>query len=121
MNIIDDYSWKNNTKRQNCALLPQNIRGLIIGKSNCGKTTLLFNLLLRPGWLDYNHLYVFGKSLHQPEYKILKKGIEEGLSKRQISNIFIQQDILVKANLSPLEAIEEYNGCLLYTSDAADE
>ena len=110
MNIIDDYSWKNNTKRQNCALLPQNIRGLIIGKSNCGKTTLLFNLLLRPGWLDYNHLYVFRKSLHQPEYKILKKGFEEGLSKRQISNVFIQQDILVKANLTPLEAIEEYNG-----------
>ena len=60
--------------------------------------------------MDYNHLYVFGKSLHQPEYKILKKAFEEGLSKRQISNVFIQQDILVKVNLSPLEAIEEDNG-----------
>ena len=78
MNIIDDYSWKNNTKRQNCLLLPRNIRGLIIGKSNYGKTTLLFNLLLQPGWLDYNHLYVFGKSLHQPEYKILKKVSKKG-------------------------------------------
>ena len=110
MNIIDDYSWINNTKRQNCLLLPRNIRGLIIGKSNCGKTTLLFNLLLQPGWLDYNHLYVFGKCLHQPEYKISKKGFEEGLSKRQISNVFTQQYILLKANLTPLEAIEEYNG-----------
>ena len=110
MNIINDYSLKSGTKRQNSLLLPQNIRGLIIGKSNCGKTTLLFNLLLRPGWLDYNHLYVFGKSLHQPEYQILKKGFEEGLSKRQISNVFIQQDILVKVNLTPIEAIEEYNG-----------
>ena len=55
-------------------------------------------------------MYVFGKSLHQPEYQILKKGFEEGLSKRQISNVFIQQDILVKVNLPPLEAIEEYNG-----------
>ena len=73
MNIIDDYSWKSSTKRQNSLLLPQNIRGLIIGKNNCGKTTLLLNLHLQRGWLDYNHLYAFGKSLQQPEYKILKK------------------------------------------------
>ena len=110
MNIRDDYSWRTITKRENSPLLPQNIRGLIIGKSNCGKTTLLLNLLLQPAWLDYNHLYVFGKSLHQPEYKILKKGLEEGLSKRQISNLFLQQNVLARANLSPLEAIEEYNG-----------
>ena len=111
MNIKNDYSWRTTiTKRENSPLLPQNIRGLIIGKSNCGKTTLLLNLLLQPEWLDYNHLYVFGKSLHQPEYKILKKGLEEGLNKRQISNLFLQQNILTKANLSPLEAIDEYNG-----------
>ena len=30
-------------------LLPQDIRGLNIGKSGCGKTTLLINLLLCPG------------------------------------------------------------------------
>ena len=110
MNIINDYSLKSGTKRHNSPLLPKNIRGLIIGKSNCGKTTLLFNLLLRPGWLDYNHLYVFGNSLHQPQYQILKKGFEEGLSKRQISNVFMQQDILMNADLTPIEAIEEYNG-----------
>ena len=110
MNIINDYSLKSGTKRHNSPLLPKNIRGLIIGKSNCGKTTLLFNLLLRPGWLDYNHLYVFGNSLHQPQYQILKKGFKEGLSKRQISNVFMQQDILMNADLTPIEAIEEYNG-----------
>ena len=110
MNIINNYSWRTITSRQNSPLLPNNIRGLIIGKSNCGKTTLLLNLLLQPDWLDYNHLYVFGKSLHQIEYKVLRKGFEEGLSKRQISNLFVQQDTLSKVNLSPLEAIEEYNG-----------
>ena len=110
MNITDDYSWRRTTSRQNSPLFPNNIRGLIIGKSNCGKTTLIFNLLLQPEWLDYSHLYVFGKSLHQPEYKIIRKGFEEGLSKRQVSNLFTQQDVLSKANFSPLEAIEEYDG-----------
>ena len=110
MNISNTFSWKSSNLRQNSPLLPNNIRGLIIGKSNCGKTTLIFNLLLQPEWLDYNHLYVFGKSLHQIEYKVIKKGFEEGLSKRQISNLFIQQDNLSKFDLSPLEAIETYDG-----------
>ena len=59
-----------------CVLLPDIIIGLIVGSSNCGKTTLILNLLLNPGWLDYNHLYVFGKSLHQREYQVLRKGLE---------------------------------------------
>ena len=46
-----------NENRSKCCitpypLLPQAIRGLIIGKSGCGKTTLLITLLLRPRWLD---------------------------------------------------------------------
>ena len=53
-----------------------------MGKSGCGKTTLLINLLLRHGWLDYNNINIFGKSLFQPEYHILKKAFEEKLSKR---------------------------------------
>ena len=113
MNIRDDYAWKSNdVSRTNNPLLPSNIRGLIIGKSNCGKTTLLLNLLLEPGWLDYNHLYVFGKSLHQQEYQILKKGYEKGLNKEQVANIFLHQNTLAKANLSPLEAIDQYSGVL---------
>ena len=70
MNVSDDYTWKTHgCKCDNNPLFPSNIRGLIIGKSNCGKTTLLLNLLLQPHWLDYNHLYVFGKSLHQQSIK----------------------------------------------------
>ena len=42
----------------------------IVGPNGCGKTTLLNNLLLRPRWLDYDNLFVYGKSLFQPEYKI---------------------------------------------------
>ena len=65
MNISKQYAWQS---AGNC-LFPQSLRVLVIGKSGCGKTTVIFNLLLQPGWLDYNHLYVFGNSLHQQEYK----------------------------------------------------
>ena len=86
---IKDYTWyENNKRRNNNPLLPSNIRGLIIGKSNCGKTTVLLNLLLEPTWLDYDHLFVFGKSLHQNEYNILRKGFDLGYSKAQIKNLF---------------------------------
>ena len=94
----------------NSPLLPSNIRGLIIGKSNSGKTTLLLNLLLQPNWLDYNHLYAFGNTLHQLEYQIIKKAFDLGLSKHQISNIFRNQNLLQNLKTSPLEIIEQYDG-----------
>ena len=111
MNISSIYAWNTGKiSRNNNPLLPTNIRGLIVGKSNCGKTTLLLNLLLQPDWLDYNHLYVFGRSLHQQEYQILKKGFTDGLSKNQVSNLFCSQEALVRINLSPHEAIDTYGG-----------
>ena len=68
---------ENLSKRCNHPLLPQGIRALNIGKFGCIKTTLLINLLLHPGWLDYNNINIFGKSLFEPEYHILKKAFEE--------------------------------------------
>ena len=92
MNINTDFAWKKEKTRHNSPLLPEDIRGLIVGKSGCGKTTLILNLLLNPGWLDYDHLFVFGRSLHQREYIVLKKCLEAGLSKEQISNLFHNQE-----------------------------
>jgi len=75
---IKNLSWNENvTNERNHPLLPKSLRGLIVGKSGCGKATLLLNLLLQPGGLDYWKLSVYGKSLFQPEYKILRKGFEE--------------------------------------------
>ena len=105
LKINAQFSWKGDNNRKNL-FLPVSIRGLIIGKSNCGKSTVLFNLLLQPGWLDYDHLYVFGRSLYQPEYQILKKGFEAGLSKSQICNIFRNQSQFE----DPIQLIDDYEG-----------
>ena len=48
-------------------------------------------------------MHVFGKSLHQQEYRILQKGLEAGLSKQQISNL------LHAANIS-LTNIDTFSG-----------
>ena len=46
---VKNLDWNENiSKRCNHSLLPHGVRGLIIGKSGCSKTTLLIKLLLRP-------------------------------------------------------------------------
>ena len=50
---VKNLAWnENQSKRCNHPLLPKGVRGLIKGKSGCGNTTLLINLILRPDWLD---------------------------------------------------------------------
>ena len=80
---------------------------MIIGKSGCGKTTLLINLSLRPGWLDYNNINIFGKTLFQPEYHILKKAFEEKLSNEVIIKLFENQNEITDLGVSPISVVEE--------------
>ena len=79
---------------------------MIIGKFGCGKTTLLINLLLRPGWLDYNIINISGKSLFQPEYHILKKAFEEKLRKEVIIRLFENKNEITDLGISYISIVE---------------
>ena len=101
MEISPSFTLKSENTRSNHPLLPNNLRALIVGKSSSGKTTVLLNLLLREGWLDYENLFVFGKSLFQDEYKLLKECIEAGLSKKDTRNCYLGiVDSTERSNLS---------------------
>ena len=106
---IADLSWNEVTSRRfNHPLLPRSIRGIIVGKSGCSKTTLLLNLLLRPGWFDYDKLCIFRKSLFQPEYRILKKAFEENLPKECILRLFEMRDEIQNSQMPPLAVVEKW-------------
>ena len=77
----DKYFWTKVKNRNHSNMVPDSFRALIVGKSGCGKTSLLMRMLLEDRLLDYNKLTIFGRSLHQPEYQILKAGFENSLTK----------------------------------------
>src|SRR5438093_6649608 len=72
--------------------LPNSFRMLILGSSVAGKTSLLLQLLLEPGFIDYNALYIFSAIPSQQEYILLLHGFSNGLSKEQIASIALNQD-----------------------------
>ena len=98
---IENLAIKDQIVRNNSPYLPGDLRGLIVGPSACGKSVVLFNLLLQDGWLDYNHLLVFGNSLFQKEYRIVQEGFEKNLKKSEILNLFRNQDFM-----DPFDALE---------------
>ena len=81
---ISNYTLKQPLIRKHSIWLPPSVRAIIVGKSGSGKTTLLSYLLLTPYIMDYNNLIVCGRSLHQPEYKVMKQSFDKGLSNTQV-------------------------------------
>lgn len=54
-------------------LLPNSIRCIVCGPSNCGKTNLIIGLLLHKNGLRFKNVYLYSKTLYQPKYAFLEK------------------------------------------------
>jgi GTPase SAR1 family protein len=74
---------------------PPSFRMLVCGSSGCGKSSLVMRLLLEKELLNYDKLYVFSKSLYQPEYQVLINGFRYGLKKSNMLKI-LKSDELIK-------------------------
>lgn len=55
------------------ALLPNTIRCIICGPSNCGKTNVMVSLLLHENGLKFKNLYLYSKTTFQPKYRFLRE------------------------------------------------
>lgn len=68
-------------KKKHGPLLPNSVRCIITGPSNCGKTNVLFNLIFDVNGIKFENIYVYSKSLNQPKYELLKR-VLKGANKK---------------------------------------
>lgn len=93
---------------------PDDLRALIVGSSNCGKTTLLMNFIYKD-WLSYEYLYVFSKSLNQPLYTTLQERyakVEQDLG-HKICFIFNSCEDLVSVDECNPNSLVVFDDCIL--------
>lgn len=69
-------------------LLPNNIRCIICGPSNCGKTNVMYNLLTNENGLKFENVYLYTKSPDQVKYKLLRTIIDDV----QGANMYVYTD-----------------------------
>lgn len=70
---IDNFVQHKPEQKRHGSLLPNTIRMIISGPSNCGKTNALLSLLINPHGLRFENVYLFAKTLNQPKYQFLEK------------------------------------------------
>ena len=70
-----DFGETKRSKRHG-ELLPDSIRAVFCGPSNCEKTNSLLALITHPNGLRFENLYVYSKSLNQPKYQFIKELLE---------------------------------------------
>lgn len=71
---INNIKLENDIPRvKHSKLLPNTIRCIICGPSNCGKTNIMLNLLLHENGLKFKHIYLYSKTAFQPKYCFLSQ------------------------------------------------
>lgn len=113
-NIDDSISKNVNKVKRHSELLPNTIRCIIAGPSNCGKTNLLLSLIESENGLKFENIYIYSKTLNQDKYRYLHDMLEpiDGISFQAFSaseqviapseakpnSIFIFDDVICDKN-----------------------
>jgi hypothetical protein len=84
LDILNTFNDKPNNHKN----IPYPHLQIISGKTGSGKTFLLLQQLLTPGFLDYEQLYVLSPNINQKEYIFLKLGFEHNLPKDIMLELF---------------------------------
>jgi len=82
------------------ALFPTTVRSLVLGSSGCGKTNLIYFLLVGENGLRFENLYIYSKTLEQPKYQLLKRIIDrvEGVN---MYTFFDKDNVIPPENVLP--------------------
>lgn len=72
-NVDVDVSGKGLKVKRHSEILPNTLRCIVAGPSNCGKTNLLISLLESENGLKFENIYIYSKTLDQEKYRYLEK------------------------------------------------
>lgn len=70
---LDLVDRENQQSFRHGPLLPNSIRCIICGPSNCGKTNVMLSLIKDGNGLKFTNIYLYSKSLHQSKYLFLRE------------------------------------------------
>ena len=77
----DSVDYSNKKYKQLFPFMPSDTFWMLIcGNSGCGKTNLLYHMLIKP-LLYYDEIYLYARNLHQDKYQNLIKKMNELSSK----------------------------------------
>jgi len=82
------------------ALFPNTVRSLVLGSSGCGKTNLIYFLLVNENGLRFENVYIYSKTLQQPKYQLLKR-IIENIKGLNIFTFFENEQVISPENVLP--------------------
>lgn len=71
LNVTNINFRESSSQVRHSALLPNTIRCIICGPSNCGKTNVMLSLLLHENGLKFHNVYLYSKTTFQPKYRFL--------------------------------------------------
>lgn len=106
MDITTNFDLDKKVEHHHHWLLPASIRCIIVGRSNCGKTNLLFNLLLKKGHLNFDRAHLYSKSLGQDKYQLLRdwaEDLKEAAGKEVVTFHSNSDDVIEVDALDPKE------------------